>query len=394
IGGGFQYAEVLIAALTKYTGLKVYVLVGKNGEKVFTKLKKYPNFKILIYNGIPNSLYQLLKKEKIDLIHAPIQYFTNYFASIPMVATIHDLQHYHFPQYINREEKIYRDINYKKVAKKSERIIVGYNHVKKDIIKYFQISPQKIDICKIGYNFSHQINFSEWQTVKKKYQLPEKYLLYCANTWKHKNHLNLIRALKIVHKRYRLNIPLICTGQKYPDFFPTILKEIKKNNLDQDIKFLGYIPEEEKLLILNHATLVVIPTLYEGGCLPLMEAMQYEIPVICSNVTSLPEIINNKKYIFNPRSVEEIALKIKDMIQNKKFRMENIMNSRKQCDNLKWQNTIWQFVNCYEKTITKFQENKVLSLVKFQDWFNYIYKPHQKTAFIFLKKIAKNLVIT
>lgn len=389
-GGGFQYSELLINALVKYTQLNVNCLVGKGEDCIFEGLKQYSNFKIFIYDDNPASFYRIAKREKFDLIHAPIQIYTSKFFSIPMVATIHDLQHYYFPQYFSKEGISCRK-NYKKVAEASERIIVSYAHVKRDIIKYFHVSADKIDVCQIGYNFARRIDFSKWSRVKKKYHLPQNYLLYCANTWRHKNHIRLIKALKIVHKKYHLKISLICTGQKYPDYFPIISKEIKKNQIDSHVNFLGYIPEEDKLLILNKATLVVIPTLYEGGCLPLMEAMQFGVPVICSNVTSLPELIGNKDYIFDPNSVEEIAAKINIMLKDKNLRLKNIRNSKKMVNQLKWEDTIWQFIECYKKAIYDFRKRNFPPIVNFQDWKKYVYKPYRESNYGQLRKIVRGI---
>ena len=389
-GGGFQYSELLINALVKYTQLNVNCLVGKGEDCIFEGLKQYSNFKIFIYDDNPASFYRIAKREKFDLIHAPIQIYTSNFFSIPMVATIHDLQHYYFPQYFSKEEISCRK-NYKTVAEASERIIVSYAHIKRDIIKYFDISSNKIDICPIGLDISHKIDVSRWPAIKKKYKLPQKYLLYCANTWRHKNHLNLIRALKIVHKKYHLKISLICTGQKYHDYFPIIFKEIKKNKLAKFVKFLGYIPEEDKLLILNKATLAVIPTLYEAGSFPLIEAMSYGIPVICSNVTSLPDQIGDNRYLFNPYSVEEIAAKINLMLKDKKMRSENILNSQKKCHQLRWHNTVWQFIECYKKSIDSFRKRNFSPIVNFKDWKEYIYKPYKESGYGLLGQIIRGI---
>jgi len=357
VGGIFQYAERLISMLVSHTGMNIVAMVPAQDGNIFESLKGYPNFKEIPI-GISALFSEIVERENIEVIHRPLQYYRRCTLSVPMIITLHDIQHFHYPEFFTDEKIKFRNIFYKRSAEFSERVIVSFNHVKEDLIKFYGIPFNKIDICGVGMEEPKSLNPSILQGIKNKYEIPESYLFYAANTWRHKNHINLIKALRIVHDKYQQKISLVCTGQKTQDFFPEIEKEINKLALNGVVKFLGYIPEEEMLLIMSNATLVVIPTLYEAGSYPLLEAMTYSVPVICSSVTSLPEHIGDSRFIFDPHNVDGIAEKINLMLIDEKLRKENIENSRRQIDKIKWEEKVWTFVESYRKAIDGFNRKK------------------------------------
>ena len=152
---------------------------------------------------------------------------------------------------------------------------------------------------------------------------------------------------------------MICTGAK-SDFYPTIKSEIEKLGLEEYIIFTDFLPEEEFLVLLKKARLVVVPTLYEAGSYPLMEAMVYNVPVICSNVTSLPEQIGDERFIFDPHNIAQMADKMYQMITGETLRAENIENSKQQIKKLEWRNRIIDFIGSYGQSLEDFKIKKII----------------------------------
>jgi glycosyltransferase involved in cell wall biosynthesis len=285
-----------------------------------------------------------------------------------MISTLHDLQHFYYPEFFSKEEIAFRNIYYKKSAEFSERIVVSFEHVKDDIVHYFNIPSEKIDVCPLGFD-NHKdkdLDQNRFPEIRRKYKLPAKYLFYSANTWKHKNHIRLIKALKLVHEQYGHKIALVCTGEKYDNYFPKIEETIHQSNLSEFVNFTGYIPEEDTHLLLKNAALSIIPTLYEAGSFPLMEAMFYNVPVICSNVTSLPQTIGDRRFLFDPWDTEQMAEKITDMLKDKKLIDENRENSRKRVRESGWDRVVLNFVDSYTKAIKDFRQDKAVSDLKMQ----------------------------
>lgn len=360
-GGIFQYAFRLISALVKYTNTTVVAITSRSGKGIFDGIKEHKNFREVLL-APSTSFLDTVRSEKIDVVHTPIQYFPNLTFSVPMISTPHDLQHFHYPEFFTADVIKFRDSFYKHSAEFADRVIVSFQHVKDDIIKLYGIPAEKIDVCPLGSIIPNPTVESAFMEIKKKYRIPERYLFYSANTWRHKNHVNLIRALKILHERHGLKISLVCTGQKYHDFYPEIELEINKLGLGSYVNFLGYIPEEDVRVLLKNATLAVIPTLYEAGSFPLMEAMAYEVPVICSNVTSLPDTIGDSRFVFDPKDVNLIADKIAIMLNNEKLIDENKKNSRIRIREGGWDKAVHNFISTYSKAIEGFRQVDVNTL--------------------------------
>ena len=380
-GGAFQYAKRLITALAEHTSIKLVAIVSENKiGGTFSHLADCESFKQIPLTD-PDAILHLPEVEKIDVIHTPNALNKLYTARIPMIVTMHDLQHHHFPEFFRKDELAFRQTYFQKSARFSERIIVSYPHIKEDIVTFLQVPAEKIDVCPIGAD-SHAADISADDiAATEPYELPERYLFYSANTWKHKNHLNLIRALDIVRHRYDHDIGLVCTGQIIADVYSEIEAEIDRCDFGRHVKFLGYIPERDMVAVLNNAELIVIPTLYEAGSLPLFEAMFYGVPVICSNVTSLPMLIGDERFVFDPLDVDQMAEKIHTMLVDERLRKENRENSQKQIDLYAWKKVVEKYIESYRRAIDDFaarkeNESDRQTILDFELLINQFYKEY------------------
>ncbi|NNL20407.1 MAG: glycosyltransferase, partial [Ignavibacteriaceae bacterium] len=185
--------------------------------------------------------------------------------------------------------------------------------------------------------------------LKEKYELNNLFLLYPAATWKHKNHVNLVKAIAMLSED-NWDLQLICTGNK-TKHYQSIKEKIDSLKIVGKVNFLGIVEEEDLIGLYKTTALVVIPTLYEAGSGPLYEAMRYSAPVICSNVTSLPETMGNDNYLFNPNSVEEITYLIKRMLTDDIFRKENLKNSKRRMEELKSMDYAKKIIDVYKKVM-------------------------------------------
>lgn len=295
-------------------------------SKILTKLKSISNF--------INPYQRIVKNSGIKLLHVPIQYSPIYKTSVPVITTMHDVQEFHFPEFFTASERLHRAINNLKSVSESDHVIVSFEHIKKDLIKYYPITEAKISVCPPPFadDWFATKKETEWKTLEEKYSIAKKYLLYPAATWKHKNHTALIEALAEI-KKNKLDINLICTGNK-TEYYSTIEKKLRELKLESAVKFLGIVPEEDLICLYKNAELVVIPTLYEAGSGPLYEAMKYKVPVICANTTSLPDTIDNENYIFNPREVTQLSNLILKIFNDESEKELNIKNSERRMKEL------------------------------------------------------------
>lgn len=198
-------------------------------------------------NPYPKALLEL----NFSVFHVPVQYSPVYGLAVPVIITLHDLQEYHYPEFFSIKEKIHRKINNQIAILYSNHIIVSFKHVKEDILKIFKVNKDKISICPPPFSESWFLsrNESSWEELSKKFELKKSYLLYPAATWKHKNHLTLIKALKKL-KDEGIEIDLVCTGNK-TDYFLTIKNVIEELKLSEAVHFLGIVTEEDLIDVFN-----------------------------------------------------------------------------------------------------------------------------------------------
>ncbi len=137
----------------------------------------------------------------------------------------------------------------------------------------------------------------------------------------------MIKALEIIHERNDIAVDLVFTGEKKEDSEFLYLRDyVAQSEISSKIHFVGTVPETKLTWLYKNCSLVVIPTLYEAGSFPLLEAMVLGVPVICSAVTSLPETIGDERFLFNPHDVKEIADIILRMLASDKLKADSIEN--------------------------------------------------------------------
>ena len=283
---------------------------------ILLKLKK---------RNVTTDFDRMLKKYSIDIVHCPYQFIpkTN---EVKLITTLHDVQEIYFPEFFSPEERAYRAVNYYDFMKRSDTIIVSYNHVKQDLINYFNINKSKIHTLLIGMQFLWVNNFKYNNDFY--FEEVESFLLYPANSWKHKNHIGIIEAIRLLKTQNKI-VKIIFTGDFKNDYGMFLIDKIKEYALDNQIIIKGIVSQNELFGLYKNTVGVVVPTLYEAGSYPLYESIFLEKPVVCSNVTSLPETIGNEKFIFNPNDYNDIAGKIEELYFDEEYKKQSIVNSQK-----------------------------------------------------------------
>lgn len=353
-GGIQQYIERLTKALVTYSNEKIYVITNREFyNNFFYSLENTNNFICVICNKDEYEIKEKINSIPLDVLHFPFQSFPYYYWNLPTLISLHDLQQEYFPEFFSDEELKFRDYHYKKSSIMCDQIIVSFNHVKNDIIRFYNINKNKISVVTPGIDKFYD-NTKIDVNINEQFGINKDFILYPAQTWKHKNHIKLIDAVKILLHKYNQDICLVCTGKKNK-YYEEIEKYIKINHMEDNVKFLDFVSIKNLYSLYKNTKLVVIPTLYEAGSFPLYESISLDVPVICSNVTSLPETINNTKFVFNPNDDEEIALLINKMLTDNSLIDENIENSRIQIRKLDWKRSIENLIYGYKCAITNFE---------------------------------------
>jgi len=248
----------------------------------------------------------------IDLFYSSaIIVYPHFYIGKPFVFTLHDMQERYFPDFFSRKERFMRWINNRVLSKSSVSIICESEYVKSDIVRFTNVSRDKIHIIQSPppiefYNFRY--DKTKRVEIKAKYDLPEKYILYPAQCWPHKNHINLIEAFKIVSEQHN-DISLIFTGSQQHNY-DKIMSHVNRIGLTDKIKHLGYIDYEDLPYLYKLSEMLVMPSLFESISIPIYEAFSLGVPVCCSNVVALPDQVGDAAVIFDPNSKIDMAEKI------------------------------------------------------------------------------------
>lgn len=229
---------------------------------------------------------------------------------IKKVVTIHDLIFERFPEYYSFFDRKIHRWKFKKAAEKADRIIAISEQTKQDIVRYLKIPESKIQVVYQGCHESFKKKFSDddLQSLAKKYNLPDEFLLNVGTVEKRKNVLNVIKSLKNQNQ-----IPLIVVGRK-TDYAKVLEKEAKKQKVD--LRFLTVDSMEDLAGIYQLAKVFIYPSFFEGFGIPVIEALFSGTPVITSNISSLPEAGGHSAMYIVPSNVDDIAAKISFLWNN------------------------------------------------------------------------------
>jgi len=287
--------------------------------------------------------------ESLDcsVVHFPYQRFVA--LEIPTIFNPHDLQHVHYPQFFPDADYKWREAIYGTACRMANTVVVHSNFVKNDVVQHYNISSDKVQV--IFTPPPTQVfaapTAESLAGVKHEYKIAGGFVLYPAMTWQHKNHLRLLEALALLRDR-GTKVDLICTGGQ-TEFFAQIAKKVSELHLDAQVRFLGMVPAEDLRALYRLAKFTVLPTLFEGAGLPLVEAWAEGTPVTCSGVTSLGEIAGDAALMFDPQSVESIANAISTMLSNSQLRERLASRGSERLKSFKWEDTAKAYRAVYRR---------------------------------------------
>lgn len=298
-----------------------------------------------------------------DIVHYP--YFDPFFITLPFlkkyktVVTVHDLTPLVFPDHFPAGIK--GNLSWqiqKRNLRKADAIITDSDSSSKDVQKYTNLSLEKIhtvylaageEFCRIK-NHPTGTGESRIKEINKKYNLPEKFILYVGDVTWNKNLPSLIKATK------QVNIPLVMVGKSLvqTNFDKTNawnkdLVEVEKLTENDGLFIkLGFVPTEDLVAIYNIATVFVFPSLYEGFGLPVLEAMQSGCPVVTTKGGSLGEIAGDAAYYVEELSIDSIANGIDKVSSSKKLQEKLSKKGLEQAKKFSWEKTAEQTINIYK----------------------------------------------
>ena len=269
---------------------------------------------------------------------------------VPTILTIHDLIFRIMPEHHKPLNRWYLNLTLPLYSRRANHIIVVSESTRRDVINAYGVHEDKISVIPeaAAPRFAPQ-SAKAIEAVRQRYQLPEKFLLYVGTIEPRKN---LLRLLKVWEKLYKASAapPLVIVGSRgwlSEDFFAALEKSPVRNGA----LLTGYVRDEDLPALYAAATAFIFPSLYEGFGLPPLEAMACGTPVICSNSSSLPEVVGDAALLCDP--TDELALADALIRIVSDTDLQNMLRERglKQAAKFSWERTAKETLAVYNRAL-------------------------------------------
>jgi len=329
-GGTYQYTLAMLHGLQHVRGFDV-TLFGDPANPDFVKLG-YPirslgesygrQLTALAFDRMRLPLPDPFASQ--DLVLAPIYSLALLHTNKPYAYTLHDLQELHFPEHFSALQRIWRHQIHSRLLARAGRVICESGYVKSDIVASFGISEKRIAVIAAPpqRQFLTLQGDEQLRAVRGRLGLPERFLMYPAHYWPHKNHLRLLEAFRLVVNE-EPDLKLVLTGQTQPipaqskkrhksatkrnDDYQTVVNAVDRLRLNEQVVHLGFIDRGDLQAIYQLATALVMPSLHESVSIPIYEAFWSGTPVVASNILAMPEQVGDAGLLFDPTSVASMS---------------------------------------------------------------------------------------
>ena len=332
-GGVSRYIRYLLTELAKHPGDSQYTIFV-NGQDIVERLSA--SHPAITYISAPWSESQPavrvaweqftlpaeIRKRGIDVLHSPVNVLPEWVPqSCATVVTLHDLAFLRFPTVLTRTKRLYhRTFTIRSMQRATELITVS-DSTQRDAHELVGIPYERMHTvytC-IDERFSNRVTEEEIRTFRKRHGLTSGFVLYLGTLEPRKNILAIIDAYAQLRKNYSIQEKLVLAGGK-GWLYDTIFEKVQQLGLLEDVIFPGFVADTEQALWYHAASAFVYPSLYEGFGIPVAEALACGVPVVTSNVSSLPEAGMDIALSVNPLDLDILTEAIYKALTDSQFR--------------------------------------------------------------------------
>lgn len=323
-------------------------------ERSFWKYRVRSPKKLWTFGALPLSL--VLDSPRPDVVFSPTHYIPRIQVA-PQVMSIMDLSYLTYPELFKKKD-LHQLVNWTKyAAERSNHIFTISNFSRNAILKTYNKDPKEVTVTYPGVRMTTTHTSTSFETIKKKYQIADRFLLSVGTIQPRKNYEKLIQAVAQAmkqHKEQWKDIELVIVGKK-GWLYESILEAPEKYGIKHKVHFLEFVNDEELTLLYKQAIGFVLVSLYEGFGLPVLEAMANGTSVVISNVSSLPEIAGDSAITVNPESVDSISDGLVQVIQESGTEKEKnrIVLGKKRSKEFNWEKAGKQTLEILEQIGSK-----------------------------------------
>lgn len=269
------------------------------------------------------------------------------------VVTLHDVGFKYFPELYTPLERYYHDFSMRHSVKHAKKIIAISNATKNDLIKIYGADEKKIKVIYHGFDKQKYYQRPKSEDVAQDILKFAPYIFFIGRLEAKKNIKNMVRAFSILKKDKSIKHKLVLAGR--PGYlYEEIKDEIDKLSPDvkKDVIELGYVEDERVGQLMRNASIFFFPSYFEGFGMPLVEAMACGVPIVASNTTSIPEILNGSGILCDPERVEQFAKEISKIIKDDTLRQGLIAKGLERSKNFDWTKCARETLELIDSTIS------------------------------------------
>lgn len=377
IGGVKSYSMGLLHAFARTKSEHRFILIVKHQNLAYFKaIKAFKNFEFLVYDesslgqkiawrvsGMfehPNAketysklhslVFSDLRKQiedKCDIVYTPTTTLFPYGLEIPTILSMHDILQVHYPQFFNSKELAYRKLHYSLSAGEANVLQASSDFIRDDLNAHFKMNGNsKVVTIPEGVDVDLFDKVSGKDDILRKYNIDSGYLYYPAQLWKHKDHICVLQAMRILKERGN-PLKLVFTGEK-GDQKQMITNFIEDNQINAI--HLGNIDYNDVLALYKHAFAVISAALYESSSLTILEAAASGVPIVASDIEPYQEVSKDLSIHFFHKSDAQSLADTLDKMRNTDLGPE-VINNKTSVKKYSWDKVANQYLELFENTI-------------------------------------------
>jgi glycosyltransferase involved in cell wall biosynthesis len=321
-----NYSRMVIAGLAEMhpeMGIRLYTPYRKDTYQAY--FDAYPKVKVIEPAcKVGSSLWRswgvskVIRKNGLDLFHGLSHELPHGLpASLPTVVTMHDMAAWRFPQFFPRWDRMIYQRKQRFACEYADVIIAVSEQTKKDVVEFLGVPEAKVVV--VGQSCDPQfwkpVSSEAVEFVKNKYKLPERYVVCVGTVEERKNQLSAVRAMAKVDE----SISLVIVGRHQP-YADLVKAEVEKLHLENRIIFLDHADFADFPALYANAICSLYLSVFEGFGIPVLESMCCGTPVVCSNVSSLPEVGGDAAVLVASDDIDAIAEAINGIAEDLAYR--------------------------------------------------------------------------
>jgi glycosyltransferase involved in cell wall biosynthesis len=290
-------------------------------------------------------------KRSYALLHS-LAYVSPVLNRTPSIVTLYDLSFFLYPEYFRPFHRLYLQWGSRHSARRARRVIAISESTKRDAVRLLGLVPDKVDVAPPGTDplFLEPIDPPAIETFRKQKNLPEHFVLFVGTREPRKNIPTLVRAFGLAQRQMSLAYHLVLAGGRgWMD--EEISRALGTDDMRGNVIMPGFVPQDELPYWYRAADAFVYPSQYEGFGMPALEAIASGVPVITSNVSSLPEAVGDGALLVDPQSAEQIADALVRVLTDNALRSELVSRGRQHARQFTWTRTAQLTAQSYRRAL-------------------------------------------